>query len=111
MLGLSDIYVFAVFPGNGTTRVGPLLPRYMIPGCSENVPQCVKRFLGIFNVVASQYSFYGFRNVTNVRNNRTSGSGFIVLRGVRRRSNWFAQVTKDGESRTLDICRCVGGLR
>ena len=60
--GLSDVYVFTVFARGGMSRVGLLPPRYTILRSRENMPQCLKRFLDNFNVVASQNSLYGFRN-------------------------------------------------
>ena len=50
---LHYIFVFVVFPRDGINRTGPLLPRYTILRFRENVLQCLKTFLGNFNVVAS----------------------------------------------------------
>ena len=51
--GLCDIDVFAVFPRDGINIVGPLLPRHMILCFRENMSQCLKRFLGNVNVMAT----------------------------------------------------------
>ena len=87
--GLSD-----VFTRDGISRVGPLLPRYTILRSTENMPQYLRGFLGNFNVVASQKSFYGFRNATNGRHNRK----FVALR----------KTLDAPDYDTRQVCRNVG---
>ena len=60
-------------------RAGPLLPRYTILRLRENIPQRLKRILSNFNIVASPIFFflYGFRNATNVRDNRKTSSRYL----------------------------------
>ena len=50
--GLSDLYVFAVFARDKINRVRPLLTRYRILRFRDNKPQCLKRLLNNFNLVA-----------------------------------------------------------
>ena len=59
------------------------------------MPQCLKRFLGNFNVVASQNSFCGFRNATNVQDNCKTSNQYLIHQSVIQRSKWFATVTKE----------------
>ena len=63
---------------DGINRAGPLLPRYTIFRLRENISQRLKRILSNFNIVACpNFFFYGFRNVTNVRDNRKTSSRYL----------------------------------
>ena len=72
------------FLRDGINRMGPLLPGYTILRRIENMPQCLRKFLGNFNVGASQNYCYGFRNATNVRDNHKTNSRYLVHRSVTR---------------------------
>ena len=53
---MSVMYMFGVFARDGIKRVGPLSSQYMILRFRENIPQCLKSFLGNFNIVVSKNS-------------------------------------------------------
>ena len=82
---LSDIYSTCsqYFARNRINRVGLLPSWYTILRFRENMPQCLKRFLGNFNIVASQNSFYGFRNAMKEWDNRKTSSCNLVHQSVK----------------------------
>ena len=48
--------MFGVFARDGIKRVGPLSPQYMILRFRENMPQCLKNFVGNFNILVRKDS-------------------------------------------------------
>ena len=88
-----DVIVFAIDWNERSRFVSLSFPRFS--SLEKLYPSVRKRFLGNFNIVASQNSFHVFGNSTNVRDNLKTSTRYLAHRSVTQRRNWFATVKKE----------------